>query len=398
MSLLEGVRVIDFTTYAAGSACGRVLADWKADVIKVEPVTGDMFRDWGRLLGAPVKDDENPMWEINNANKRGLTLDLKTTEGQVIMARLLEDADIFLTNYREKALVKLNLDYEKLSEKYPRLIYGFLDGYGSKGELAEQPGFDLISFWARGGFGGFFGDPDSPPLTPLPAIGDQITGTYLVSGLIAALIGRDLNDKGEKVEISLYHAAIWSAGLFNATSNYWENPKKTRKVPDTPLINMFKASDEKWFCTSIMEHERFWPGFCECIGRPDLIYNERYSQLRNARGHSEELTAILDEAFAKKTREEWMILFKKFDIPSGPIFNGHDVLKDNQALVNDYLRPVTFQNGNTVPLPTPPCHFVNEGFLKWEHAPQIGEHSSEILSEIGYSEEEIASFKSNSII
>ena len=122
MSLLEGVKVIDFTTYAAGPACGRILADWKADVIKIEPVTGEMFRVWGRLLGAPVDDDENPMWEIDNANKRGLALDLKTEEGQEIMSRLLEGADIFLTNYREKALIKLNLDYEKLSEKYPRLV------------------------------------------------------------------------------------------------------------------------------------------------------------------------------------------------------------------------------------------------------------------------------------
>jgi crotonobetainyl-CoA:carnitine CoA-transferase CaiB-like acyl-CoA transferase len=250
-------------------------------------------------------------------------------------------------------------------------------------------GFRSIDFWSKGGFGGFFGEPGAPPVTPLPGMGEQVAGTYLAGGIAAALIGRELTGRGEVVETSLLHSALWSAGLFNATSNYWDNPKKSRHAPDTPLINCFEAKDGAWFCLSIMEYERHWPILCACVGHPELIDSERYSTLRNARTHSAELTALLDEIFAEKNREEWLERFEKADLPAGPIYDAHDILRDRQAFANDYIRPVSFRNGHQAFLPTPPCRFEETGESEWRHAPRIGAHTAEILAELNYTEAEI---------
>jgi crotonobetainyl-CoA:carnitine CoA-transferase CaiB-like acyl-CoA transferase len=391
MGLLEGIKVIDFTTYISGSSCTRLLADWKADVIKVEPLKGEAFRIWGRLLGTPIDKDENPCFEIGNANKKGIAIDAKSPEGQDILRRLLSNADIFVTNYRENALESMGLGYKTLSERYPRLIYGFLNGYGTKGPIAQRPGFDVIAFWGRGGFLGFFGEPDAPPVYPHPAGGDMIAGTFLVGGLLAALLGREKTGKGEKVDTSLYHSALWAAGMHNAASNYWENPKLSRYSPKAPLINSFKTSDGKWIGLAVMEHERYWPKICKCIDRMDLAEHPEYALLKNATIKSQEITKILDESFIKKTMSEWKTILDAEDIAADMIFTGHDIIKDEQALLNGFMRPIAFANGHTAVLPTSPCTFEEEGELAWRSAPGVGRDTKEVLQSIGYGEEEIRS-------
>jgi|GEM_PF-95936 len=398
MGLLEGIKIIDFTTYIAGSIVTRILADYKADVIKVEPLTGEPFRVWGRTLGAPTGAQENPMFEVGNANKKGISIDLKTEEGQEIMHRLLADADVFITNYRIQALETLNLTYEELSRKYPLLVYGFLNGFGTQGEMARDPGFDVISFWARGSVLGFLGEPNGSPASSLPAGGDVISGTYLVGGILAALYGRKKTGKGEKVESSLYHGAIWSTGLFNTASNYWENPRKTRSKPDSPLANSFQSQDRKWFFIGVMEYERHWPGLCRVIDRIDLSDDARYLYFENANKNSVEMTRILDEGFAKYTMEELESRLAEADIAFSRVFDAHDINRDPHALENDFLRVVTMPNGNSVPLPTSPCQFRKEGLLPWEHAPQIGQDAAAILLALGYGNEEIKDLYERSII
>jgi crotonobetainyl-CoA:carnitine CoA-transferase CaiB-like acyl-CoA transferase len=375
-----------------------MLADWKADVIKIEPLKGEAFRMWGRLLGTPIEKDENPCFEIGNANKKGIAIDAKSPEGQDILHKLLADADIFVTNYREKALESMGLSYEKLSERYPRLIYGFLNGYGTKGPLAQNPGFDVIAFWGRGGFLGFFGEPDAPPVQPHPAGGDMISGTFLVGGILAALFGREKTGKGEKVETALYHSALWAAGMHNTASNYWENPKISRYSTKTPLINSFKTRDGKWFNLAIMEHERYWPKICKCIGRMDLAEKAEYALFKNATSNTQEIIKILDESFAQKTMSEWEAILCAEDIAADMIFTGHDIIKDEQALANDFVRPITFANGHTAVLPTSPCTFEGEGRLEWKPAPSVGRDTREVLQSIGYSDGEIQSFIDRNLI
>jgi len=387
MGLLEGFKVVDFTTYIAGSCCSRVLAEWKAEVIKIEPLHGEPFRIWGRTLGAPILPEENPMFEVGNANKKGIALNVKTVEGQAILHRLLSEADVFVSNYRVQALENLGLTYEELHEKYPRLIYAFLNGYGSKGELAFDPGFDVISFWARGGLLGYLGEPDAPPVAALPAGGDVITGTYLAGGIMAALYGRERSGKGQKVETSLYNGAIWSSGLHLASSNYHEDRKSTRRSPCSPFENSYRSADGHWFVLSVTDHDK-WPALCGLIGLPDLIIDER----------SDELTTMLDRAFGLMKMSEIEACLSKAGFVYSEIFDAHDVNRDEQAVDNEYLKCITMPNGNTVPLPTPPCSFEGEGRLPWKHAPHVGEDTSRILSGLGYSDEEIRDLSKKGII
>ena len=348
MSLLEGVKVLELSSDAGVSACGRVLAGWKAKVLKIEiPQEGDRY-------------DRRPdlSREVLDECKESVSIDLKTGEGQSAFYRLLEETDVFLTGFTCSTSEWTVPDYEYLSSRYPRLIYASLSAYGSKGKLSGTKGTGAVSFWARSGFSGFFGEPDAPPVSTMPGMDAMVTGTFLANGIVAALIGRNQTNRGEKVEISMYHSAIWAAGHYNATSNYWENPKKTRKKPDAPLINSFNARDGKWFYTAIMEHERHWPLLCECIDRPELADDERYSIFRNAAAATSDLTALLDEAFAKKDREEWLKLFKEKDIPAGAIFNASEVLNDVQAVENGYIEGISDKDGLRVYFPAPPTHFT----------------------------------------
>jgi len=385
LGLLEGIKVIDFTTYIAGSCCTRVLAEWKAEVIKVEPVRGEPYRIWGRTLGAPVNPDENPMFEIGNANKKGIAVNLKTEEGLAILHKLLSEADVFVSNYRVQALEHLGLTFEELHEKYPRLVYAFLNGYGSKGKLALDPGFDVISFWARGGLLGYLGEPEAPPVATLPAGGDVITGTNLAGGILAALYGREHSGVGEKVETSLYNGAIWSAGLYLASKNYHADAKATRRIPESPFENSYRSADGQWFLLSVTD-PCDWPECCRAIGLSGLPAN------------SEELTSIFDRTFGAMDLSDIEACLTGSGIMYSIIFDAHDVNRDPQAFDNDYLKRVTMPNGNTVPLPTPPCSFAEEGELSWEPAPQIGEDTSDVLAGLGYKEEEIRALTEKGII
>jgi crotonobetainyl-CoA:carnitine CoA-transferase CaiB-like acyl-CoA transferase len=389
MSLLQGIKVIELSSDAAVSACGRVLADWKADVIKVEPTGGDIVDDLSARLRTPCNADENPIREIWNANKKSISANLETKAGLAVIERLIGDADVFLTGFPTTKPNWRFPDYEDLSKKFPQLIYASLSAYGSKGKLGTETASGAESFWARGGFCGFFGEPDAPPVLPLPGMDAQISGTYLASGIVAALIGRNRTGRGEKVETSMYHCAIWSAGLFNATSNYWENPRKTRRKPDAPLINAFRARDGKWFCTAIMEHERHWPVLCDCIERPDLVNDDRYAVFDNAVQASEELTNLLDIAFERHERAYWLRIFEEKDIPAGAIFEASDVLADQEAFDNDYLKSVTFSNGRTIALASPPTQFPETCTAEWRPAPKKGADTKEILECAGFEAAEI---------
>jgi len=397
MGLLEGVKVIDFTTYIAGSSCSRILADWKADVIKIEPLRGELFRIWGRTLGAPIEPDENPMFEVGNANKKGIALNVKSEEGLHILHELISNADVFVSNYRIQALENLHLTYEELHGKYPGLVYAFLNGYGADGGLSRHPGFDVISFWARGGILGYLGEPNASPVSSLPAGGDMITGSYLAGGILAALYGRRRTGLGEKVETSLYNGAIWSAGLHCALGNDLEDLKKSRAKPDSPLENSYCSADGVWFVLSVADFEA-WPVLCRAIGLEELSGDERFATYEAILHNSEVLTSVLDRVFGGMDAEAIHERLRGAGIEYAPVFSAHEVNADGQAFDNDYLRYVTMPNGNTVPLPTPPCNFAREGRLAWERAPHVGRDTESVLRGLGYGGDEIQNLCERGVI
>jgi crotonobetainyl-CoA:carnitine CoA-transferase CaiB-like acyl-CoA transferase len=389
--IMDGVRVIDLTTYAAGPVCTRILADWGGDVVKIEPLQGETYRWFGLMMGTPVGEDEDPMFEIDNANKRGLALDLKAPEGQAIMHRLLEKADIFVSNYRYDAIARLGFSYEDLAPMYPRLIYGYLNGFGRKGPASNKPGYDFSAYWARGGVMIELGEPDAPPLSALGGFGDHPTGTFLAGGIAAALYAREKTGSGDMVEVSLYHAAIWNMALNIAASYYWENPRKSREDPLNPLVNSYQCKDGKWIIliSTPQNHEHYWKEMCTTLEIPECIEDNRFNTYMSMLEHRALFTSIIDGAVRRKTRDEWDSILEKSPFVFEHVQNFHDINADEQAHANEYLEQVTFRSGNKALLATSPAKFTNAAPAPRRLAPKIGEHSREVLSEIGFSSEEI---------
>lgn len=394
----DGVKIVDLATYAAGPLSSMILGYWGAEVTKVESLQGDPGRMFAHLMQVPCTDDEEPIAQTVNAFKRTISLDLKKQEGMEILHKLLETADILVTNYRPKALKNLGLTYEELSKKYPRLIFGFISGYGEKGAAADKPGYDMISYFARGGLMAELGEPDAGPLPPIAAVGDFTTGTNLAMGLAAALFERERTGKGQKVVASLYHAALWSMTTMITVRNYWPYPKVSIYNPVYALTNCYQCKDGKWIALCIMEHHRFWKPLCATMGLDELAGDARFDNIVVAIMNTKELYPIIRDKILTKDREEWAKIWTEADITFEEILNHQDILKDEQAYVNDFLISFELQNKKKISMPSPPVQFSSHGVPEWELAPRMGEHTEEILGKIGYTPEEIHSLTEKNII
>lgn len=397
---LAGIRVVDMTTFVAAPGCSRVLAEWGADVIKVESLTGDAQRFFAKRFFIPVEGDENIVFDIGNANKRGISVNLKRGEGQAIMHRLLETADVLVTNYRTEALKKLGLSYEQLSPRYPRLIFGNISGFGDLGPDANRPGYDVSAFWARGGIMSQLGEPDAPPLAPWAGVGDQPTGVFLAGGIAAALFSRERTGKGEKVDVALFHSAIWTMALLIAPCNYRRNgfPKKSRKGPQNPVANVYRCKDGKWICIIFPEHEKHWGTFCKTIGREDLIGDKRYNTVQAAHENSVELIAIIDKQMAAKARDQWVKIWTEADLAFEVVQDFHEILDDRQAIANRFLEEVELPGGKKALIPTIPVRLSTSGRRPFKRGPKLGEHTAEVLSQLGFSKTEIDELRRNGIV
>lgn len=396
---LKGVKIVDLSTFAAAPGAARMLADWGADVVKVESLHGDAWRFYGTLGSTPATAEENPCWEIQNANKRSLAVDLKSTKGKAILYKLLAEADVFITNLRIKALRKLKLTYEELAGLYPRLVWAHISGYGVKGPDAERPGFDVAAYWARSGMMTDLCQPGDPPLTQAYAFGDNSTGSILCAGICAALYKQQRTGQGEKVSISLLGNAIWSAGLMVASTQerYGDEFPKSRLFPSSPLCAMYKCKDGEWLLLCIIEYERYYSAFCKVMGREDLIDDERYNTLQAVKNYSQEFVQLLDRIFATKNRDEWCEKLLAVDIVCDKILHFSEVAKDEQAWANDYLYHFAYRNGEQAILPNTPIQFKAErGFAAG--APLLGEHTREILFELGYTADEVEDFLKQEIV
>ena len=387
---LSGIRVIDFSAYLAAPVTSRLMADWGADVIKVEALIPDVQRTMGANFLMSNKEDENPAWETANANKRGIVVDVKCPEGHEIIHKLLAQADVFITNTRPNSLQKLQLDYESLKEKYPKLVYAQLTGYGSNGPDVNEPGFDAIAFWARSGFVLDMVEPGQTPVYPLGGVGDTITGTALFGGVCAALVNSQRTGQGDKIDISLYGSAIWAMGIQLICSQpcYGYKFPKYRKDAN-PMATSYRCKDGEWVSIAILAYLKQFPIFCKIMGLEDLITDERFSTFNEFSKNRAELLPILEKAFATKTSKEWDKLLKEGDVVHTVLRHYTDVHKDEQALANNFLIDHTFPNGEHVLMPSPPLRSAVVGEPPREKAPYFGENTKEVLEELGYSPQQI---------
>ena len=394
---LEGVKVIDLTYFVAGPGTAKILADWGADVIKVEPSFGDPGRGTGGTMSAPTAKDCNPFYTAYNANKRGLSLNLKDPEGQAVLDKLLESADVFVSSYRTGALKRLGLDYDALSKKHPHLIWAQINGFGDFGPARDNAGFDTVAFWARSGAMLDIAEKDTSPINPPIGFGDATTSCSLSGGICAALYQKARTGKGCKVMVSLFAQAIWNNSALIVSTQYGDEYPKSRLNAVSPVIDSFRCSDGKWVFLSILEPARYNDVLFQTLGRDDLVGDPRFCTADASKQNGPELIEIISGEFAKHTQDEIVALLTKADIAHERIQHVEEVLTDPQALENRYVVPVENLDGTVTKQAMSPVRFATAEPASIEdiaptvdcQAPLVGQHSAEILREHGYTSEDI---------
>ena len=388
---LEGIRVIELANYVAAPIVCRICADLGAEVIKLEGRGGDAWR--ATSLGHTKTDDnENPLFDIFNVGKKSISLNLKSAEGKEVFHKLLEGADILVTNTRNQSLVKLGLDYESLKDKYPRLIYATLTGYGYEGPDCNAPGFDNIAFWSRSGFSAdmTFDAPGSYPVNSRYAMGDTIAGTTLFGGVMTALYQREKTGKGDFVTMSLYNAGIWAFGgsIVMAEKPYCHEFPEKRNF-GVPSNLPYRCADGEWIRCTFFEFERYSERFFGALGIPEVPGQMGIVTMADAMAAAETLVPMFEKIFVTRTSAEWLQMFRDLDIVCGKINHFADVLEDEQAWANEYIQKYECQNGNERILPTCPVRLGSQGAIKLGKPMKYGEHNEEVMAGLGYTDEQI---------
>jgi crotonobetainyl-CoA:carnitine CoA-transferase CaiB-like acyl-CoA transferase len=387
--VLDGVRVVELGVWVAGPGAGGVLADWGADVIKVEPPTGDPMRRMLAVAGGGREDLPSPPFDLDNRGKRSVVLDLPGRSD--VMERLLATADVFVTNLRPDAVARLGLDPEGVCERHPRLVYASLTGYGRSGPDAGRAGYDVGAFWARSGLAAMAVPPDQPQPHFRGGVGDHVTAITTVAGILAALLERERTGRGRVVETSLLRTGIWSLGWDLGLAMRFGKllAPQPRTNQANPMINVYRAADDRWFWLLGLEGDRLWPGLLEVIDRRAWAADERFRTARDRRLNAVELIALLDELFVTRTRDEWTAAFDEHDVWWAPVNTPADVLVDPQAIAagafvdvpggagtpehRAVASPVSFPDGSGGPDAARPRGPV----------PALGEHTDEVLAELG---------------
>ena len=394
---LSGIKVVDLSTFVAAPVCSRLLADMGAQVIKVERPAGDAWRQTGiSYLPSRFSNAENPVFDIYNSGKQHLALDLKTQAGKEIFFRLLEDADVFVTNTRVAALQRLGISYEDLKDRFPKLIYAIVLGYGENGPDAHKPAFDTTGYWSKSGF-----LRDMAPLSdhyaPVQApygVGDTITGYLLMGEVCAALYRRSQTGKGDYVRSSLYHNGIFTMGTMQIiTQGPWGREFPTTRVDHGVPGGNYRCADGEWLYIAVGYAQALIPRLCQAIGRPELATDPRYVTAEARKENREEYFAIFKAAFASKPSSHWLAVAEELDLPIVRMNHFSDVAEDEQAWVNGYLEHVTFANGRTDVMPSSPIEMDSIGPVKTVPAPAVGADTHEILQSLGYTDDQIAALK-----
>jgi crotonobetainyl-CoA:carnitine CoA-transferase CaiB-like acyl-CoA transferase len=329
---LSGYRVIELGVWVAGPAAGGILCDWGAEVIKVEPPTGDPMRAVF-ALAAGASEERNPPFDLDNRGKRSVVLDLRADDDRAAFEALLGTADAFVTNLRVDALERLGLAHGDVLERHPRLVYASVTGFGLDGPDRDRAGYDVGAFYARSGFAATMTVGDAAPPSLRSGKGDHVTGLAAAAGVLAALLRRERTGRGGLVETSLLRAGMYTTGWELAIQQRFGKcqPPEPREASATPLVNCYRAKDHRWFWLLGLEADRHLPGVLRAVGRPELADDERFRTARDRRINGAALIAELDAAFATRTREEWAEVFAAHDVWWAPVQSLAEAVADRQA-------------------------------------------------------------------
>lgn len=392
-----GVRVVELAQWVFVPVAGALLADWGADVVRIERPEGDPYRG---LMTQGIGTDSggvNLSIALANRGKRSVALDLRTAGGREILDKLLATADVFLTNFRPGALERLGLDAETLTAQHPSLIYARGHGYGVRGPDADRPGYDASAFWARGGLAHVLTPPElDRPIGQRGAMGDRNGAMALAFGMAAALLERTRTGKGQVVDVSLLATAMWTLSSDVLSALQGAQPRAMPMSASgyvNPLVGVYATKDGRHISLVFLEADRYWPDLCRLIGRDELIDDPRFVDLAARREHAEACVHILTAEFASRTFADWKALLSTIDAPWAPVQAVEELLDDPQVIANGYIGDVEIDGGPAYRLPSVPVQFDGTG-PELRRAPEPGEHSELILLELGYSWDDIAALQS----
>jgi crotonobetainyl-CoA:carnitine CoA-transferase CaiB-like acyl-CoA transferase len=379
---MEGVNVVELGVWVAGPATGGILADWGADVIKIEPPTGDPGRLFGRMLGLDV--DTSPPFEMDNRSKRSIVLDLATEDGRTAALELIRGADVFVTNLRPGALRRLGLDFESVAPGNARLVYGLITGYGETGPDADRAAYDIAAFWSRGGLAHLLTRPGDTPPFQRGGMGDHMAGMTLAAAICAALLARDRTGTGQLVTTSLYRQGAYTVSFDLNTYLMSGQPIAIgqRESMGNPCMNNYAAGDGRRFWIVGLEADRHWPALCRAVGHTDWLTDPRFSTARSRAVNAVELIGELDQIFATKPLDEWAEIFtREPDFFWSPVNSIEDVIADEQFHAAGGMVDVPDGQG-AVPMVATPADFHGTPWAPRSAAPKLGEHTDEILAEL----------------
>lgn len=380
---LEGIRVIELGVWVAGPAAGGILADWGADVIKIEPPAGDPARVFGAMLGGDLPT--NPPFELDNRSKRSIVLDLTSEEDKATALELIADADVFLTNIRPSALARIGFDSDTLLALNERLVYALVTGYGTEGPDADRQAYDIAAYWARSGLSSLLTPPGANPPFQRGGMGDHPMGVTAAGMVCAALVSRATTGKGQLVTTSLLRQGVYTIGFDVNTYLMWGNPIQvgTRETMRNPTLNNYLCADGRRFWIVGLEADRHWPPLARVVGHPE--WADPSHPWATARGRAMEATDIipqLDEIFATKTLAEWAEIFAtEPDFFWSPANTLEDLIADEQFHASGGTVDVPDGMGGTMMVNTPVDFHGTPGGPRWV-APELGQHTDEILAEL----------------
>jgi formyl-CoA transferase len=396
-NIFSGLKVVDLASFIAGPSAAVILSDFGADVIKVEPPNGDLWRHGHQIPSQPLAKDAYP-WHLANRNKRGITLDLKSPSAQPVLEKLVKWADVFIVNTPHPARKKLRLEYDDVVQWNPQLIYADLTGFGEKGPDADLPGFDITSYWARSGLLSMTRDAGAPPTWPVGGSGDNATAVGLYSAIVTALYRRERTGKGSYVTTSLLAEGVWSASVAiqAALVGAKFSGLHDRTHPANAALNVYRAADGTWFVLIVAPDKL--AAVAKAIGRPDILTDPRFSDPAKLTANMPQLAAILDEVFGAQPMAHWYEVFSGLHVTFGAVRGPQEVIDDPQLRLNDMVVPLEGAGGKLTSTISSPFQVHGIAKAPARRAPGLGEHNEAILQELGFDASDIDGLRASGAV
>lgn len=395
---LEGVRIVEVGGAVAMPIVGMLMGSWGAEVIHVEPTgSGDNQRHLLKqgMSGWAKPNKINYLWEHVDRNKKSIAINLGSVEGQQALHSLIAGADVFVNNLRPYEVEKFNLSYEVLQKANPKLIYANLTGYGQKGPEKNNGGYDSVAFWARSGVMDLMHDIDAAPNISRPAYGDHVTSLSLLSGIMSALYMRERTGEAQEVEVSLYNTAVWVLGfdVAGCLITGEDSVRPQRRTMANPIRNVYPTSDKRWIMLGMTNAQHYWPGFCAAIGRHELENDPRFATYEDRAVHAVELIQIIEDIFLTRPYAEWIEILNANKLVWSPVTTPLEVTRDEQARANDFFMKWDHPDYGPIEVLNNPIKLSKAPATITRKAPNLGEHTDELLKELGYDAKKIEALK-----